>query len=367
MLAALVACTSPGTTLPFEPAGPEAAPDPAAPGPYPVGVRTAEVEDGAGGVLVVELWYPAVDRARGDPGHVYRIADLLTAEALEALPDLGDLAVELPTTAVRDAEPRSEPFPLVLFSHGASGMRMQSTYLTVHLASHGYVVAAPDHPGSTLSDTILAGELDEIGLFESLASRPGELAAVRDAVAAGDLGPEIVPDRLGVAGHSFGALTSVRWLLVGESADVVVAQALPPLEITALGQVVPLSEVEAKVQIHVGGIDETTPPADSDVYWADLPSPRGRLDLATAGHFTFSDMCLVDVDAIAAASVAGIGDAVGDGCAPDNVVPEVAHPVVRHFATAHLNTWLRDSPGSREWLSDGEAERLAPGEASFAE
>ena len=36
-------------------------------------------------------------------------------------------------------------FPLVVFSHGYGGLRTQSSFLTAHLASWGFVVAAPDH------------------------------------------------------------------------------------------------------------------------------------------------------------------------------------------------------------------------------
>jgi predicted dienelactone hydrolase len=35
--------------------------------------------------------------------------------------------------------------PLVLYSHHSAGHRRAATFLCTHLASHGYVVAAPDH------------------------------------------------------------------------------------------------------------------------------------------------------------------------------------------------------------------------------
>src|SRR5215472_6200055 len=35
--------------------------------------------------------------------------------------------------------------PLILFSHHSGGSRRASTFLTTHLANHGYVVAAMDH------------------------------------------------------------------------------------------------------------------------------------------------------------------------------------------------------------------------------
>src|SRR5262245_22718938 len=47
----------------------------------------------------------------------------------------------------RDAPIRRGRFPLVLVAHGHCGLRTNYTYLTTHLASWGFVVAAPDFPG----------------------------------------------------------------------------------------------------------------------------------------------------------------------------------------------------------------------------
>src|SRR5690242_20432170 len=38
-----------------------------------------------------------------------------------------------------------EPLPLVVYSHYAGGHRRAATFLTGHLARHGYLVAAVDH------------------------------------------------------------------------------------------------------------------------------------------------------------------------------------------------------------------------------
>ena len=61
------------------------------------------------------------------------------------------------------------PFPLVLFSHGFAGYRLQSTFLTTHLASWGFVVATVEHPYRNL--TAVFGDLsafaDTIGTDRS--------------------------------------------------------------------------------------------------------------------------------------------------------------------------------------------------------
>jgi predicted dienelactone hydrolase len=74
--------------------------DPFAVGPYPVGVRPFLLTDTARDRL-----FPAEVRYPGRPG----------------------------------------PHPLVLYSHRSGGHRRSATFLSTHLASHGYAVAALDH------------------------------------------------------------------------------------------------------------------------------------------------------------------------------------------------------------------------------
>lgn len=134
-----------GEPLPFAPGGPDAAPDPMAFGPFPVGVRTFDLYDdsrpnaatGTGRWLRTDVCYPAVQAARDQP---FAIIDL--KQEAEGI-DLGDQAdlilnadVPVPTAAHRDAalDGSHGPYPVVLFSHGANGIRWQSVFHTVLLA-----------------------------------------------------------------------------------------------------------------------------------------------------------------------------------------------------------------------------------------
>ncbi len=93
-----------------------AAPDPAKTGRLKVGVTTVTAVDTARDrTLPTEIWYPA--RAAG-----------------------------------RDTEPLPRAYPLVLMAHGFCGSRLNYEYLTTHLASWGFVVAAPDFTGLTDAD-----------------------------------------------------------------------------------------------------------------------------------------------------------------------------------------------------------------------
>src|SRR5690606_16328760 len=104
--------------------------------------------------LRVVLWYPTRD-ASGD-----------SALYAGLLPAPGAFAGAAP---VDDAG----PLPVVVFSHGNTSFAEQSYFLTEHLASHGFLVAAVDHTGNTFS----AGGGVPVEIFHW---RPGDLTALLD-------------------------------------------------------------------------------------------------------------------------------------------------------------------------------------------
>ncbi len=183
-------CPAPGDSgAGLEPAPAWAPPDQW--GPYGVGVETLELTDPRGKELVVEVWYPAVveDGAEADP---YEEIQLALDAHREAEPDL-----------------RGAPYPLLAFSHGFMAIRYQSAYLTEWLASHGYVVVAPDHPDNTLFD------IDTDATWRVMLERPDDLRYAVDGlieVAAGDhrrLAGMVEDGPYAALGHSFGAVTTL--------------------------------------------------------------------------------------------------------------------------------------------------------------
>jgi predicted dienelactone hydrolase len=110
----------------------------------------------------------------------------------------------------RDApfDPAGGPFPMIVHSHGFDDGRLGEGYLGEHLASHGYIVVAPDYPlskggapgGATVTD---------------VPAQPLDLAFVIDQVLAGPAAPggplagAIDPARIGVSGLSLGGLTAL--------------------------------------------------------------------------------------------------------------------------------------------------------------
>ena len=170
-------------------------------GSYPVGVTTLQLEAGN----KVEIWYPAVEGTTGTD--VYDVRDFVP-EAIRAL-----LTADVPASyeyeAGRDAQVAEGSFPVVLFSHGASGIRFQSTFLTAHLASWGMIVAAPDHWSRDLYHTLSTPVGDR-------STSITELLSTLDLIVAEGSKPDsrfsarVDADNVVAIGHSAGGRTVVE-------------------------------------------------------------------------------------------------------------------------------------------------------------
>ena len=173
---ALVAC---GGSSAARSAPTGAAPrDPSAAGPYAIGLtrmtfgRPANA-DGTARALDTWIWYPAAGSPDGD--------------------------------AVTDAAPSQEagPFPIVIFSHGSGGQPQFYSFFAKHLASWGFVVAAPSHPGNTSADCVLC---DSRNIIASARERPDDVTFTLDRMlalrddASQPLGAIIDPERHGDCG-----------------------------------------------------------------------------------------------------------------------------------------------------------------------
>ena len=109
--------------------------------------------------------------------------------------------------AFQDAPAATSPgnYPLVVFSHGFAGYPEQSVSLTTHLASWGFVVAAPDHVERSL-DGLLGTAAAGVPKSTDVAVLQATLALVEKAsTSAGVLHGLVDPQRVVAAGHSAGA------------------------------------------------------------------------------------------------------------------------------------------------------------------
>jgi dienelactone hydrolase len=123
---------------------------PAPTGQYPVGTRVIQVKAG-GRDVVVQVWYPA--EASHQAYAVYRRREETTGRS-----NYQDV---LKTNSRMEAPVAAGSFPVLLFSPAWGGRRTQNTYLTEDLASHGYVVAAMDHPGNSGPTLYEDGHVDQ--------------------------------------------------------------------------------------------------------------------------------------------------------------------------------------------------------------
>ncbi len=111
---------------------------------------------------------------------------------------LGDNAVFYGHEAFRDAPVEAGGHPLIVVSHGSGGNAVGLGWLNASLAAMGYVVVAPNHPGTTSGDSSPKKTVE-------LWNRPINLSATLDAIMADPtFAPSIDPARIGALGFSLG-------------------------------------------------------------------------------------------------------------------------------------------------------------------
>lgn len=308
-------------------------------GPYPVGVLTLE---GAGGP--VEVWYPAPDGAgQGQPREVYDLRDWLPAEEQDKVPE--DAPTTFETGAFRGLEARQGRWPVVLFSHGFAGYRLQSTFLTTHLASWGFVVASAEHEERWLP-TILEGDLGQLGMGDDAAVLSGALEALEaaDADPNAALYERVDTQRVGLTGHSAGG-RAILEVSGDERYGPLVA--LTPAVRSFDGSEAPAAQ--GSQLLISGSRDRLTRASDIEAYYAEQAAPRAYLRIEGAGHLAFTDICVIGRrrgGILQIAEDAGlevpltVKALARDGCQRSDLRAEIAWPVINHFTTARLRAEL---------------------------
>jgi dienelactone hydrolase len=235
----LVTAMPSGPGVPWGPApsGAQATspPDPAALGPHPVGVTRrgfarASATTGAPRVLDVLIWYPAAPSARP--------ADERLAGVIDAMPSRA-----------------SAPYPVVVFSTGGGGLPEYTTSLTPHLASHGFVVIATSHPGTSpvpcpVTPCVPPQTPEAVEwLAEMYANRPDDIRFLRAELLRLGHGADALLDgllddgRMGMAGYSAGGRTTLQVLAENPGFRAGVAMA------SAGGQLAEVREAAAQVAV----------------------------------------------------------------------------------------------------------------------
>lgn len=161
------------------------------------------------------LFLPSATAQPYDPLSVSRPADTSYID-LDIHDTVRDRIIPVRIFVPRD----TSPAPVVLFSHGLGGSRSGSSYLARHWRARGYVVVFLQHPGSDESvwkgtPTILRYfALQRAASLKNFLLRVSDVRVVLDQLevwnteAAHVLAGRLDLDRVGMSGHSFGAMTT---------------------------------------------------------------------------------------------------------------------------------------------------------------
>ena len=103
-----------------------------------------------------------------------------------------------------------QPSPLIVISHGLGSDRQTYTYLARHLASHGFAVAVPEHPGSNAQQlqNLTAGFASDISPPREFIDRPLDIQFLLDRLQV-MYGDRLHWQQVGVIGQSFGGYTAL--------------------------------------------------------------------------------------------------------------------------------------------------------------
>ena len=228
-----------------------------------------------------------------------------------------------------DASPTK---PVIVFSHGLGSVRTELRYLAQHLASHGYVVAALEHPGSNETHVKKALTLQAPLLeAEEFLNRPKDISFILDQLeilneTSGELQGKLASEQAIVVGYSLGGATAlsiaggelqltqlkqrcpgnILALSLGENAQcfakslpedsyqlrdarVKMAIAFSPTTSLLFGET-GLTKVAIPILIGSGSADKTTPIlTEQAIAFDKLPSPKWLVGFVGGTHLSVKD------------------------------------------------------------------------------
>jgi len=283
-------------------------------GPDSVGTRVIDLVDsarddpflrnGAKRELVVRFWYPAPVNGG------CRVAPYAAPAVWRYLSEV----VGLPPPAVRtnsclDAPMKDGAHPVVVFSHGYTGMLTDYTFLFEDLASRGYVVASIGHTYESTAVSFPDGRLAKsvFGSHFTTARMSGSTFSLAESVRIADV--RFVVDELGrlsgrhdspfaghldttsiaIAGHSLGGLTALQTM--HSDSRIRAAVILDGIMADEEGGL-----TDTPVLILDAGRERWS--ADERQVWDRLRGPRFAINLKDAAHAAPSDLVWIAKGAV---------------------------------------------------------------------
>lgn len=226
-----------------------------------------------------------------------------------------------------DATVRRGRHPVIVFSHGSCGRPTEATYYTTALASRGFVVVAPTHPGNTADDGLVACVGD---FLDSAVNRLPDVETTIDAMIAAEtdassrFAHRLRPDRIGMTGLSFGGFTTLR--VAQSDARIVAALSMVPGGTAALAQGTD-HDITIPTMVIGAEHDQVVGVAESPLAYARLAGPRFLVEVLGANHLSVVDDCF-DHDLNVSL------------CVPTDISQDAAHALVLHYAVPFFRRYL---------------------------
>ncbi|MDB6057800.1 MAG: hypothetical protein JWO95_1644 [Verrucomicrobiales bacterium] len=265
------------------------------------------------------------------------------------------------------------PVPLIIFSHGLGGSRDGYSYLGNEWASHGYVSAHIQHLGS---DTAALKNMMNGGLQEAMKpyAASNGIVDVYYGFAAldhmnsepGPLHDKIDTNRIGVAGHSYGAWTTLvvgGEVIIKDGVRVNVQhhepriKALIPMS-APVPEKVSLDEVFSKITLpcfHMTGTLDDSPIADTKAADRRLPYDHMTAKVADEYLLTFKG-----------------GDHMVFSGRFSQTSSRTAHDAIfqkyiMQGSTAFWDAYLKGDQSAKTWLAGGGFKKALDSEGTFEE
>lgn len=177
------------------------APEYARHGPYWVGYKPLVIGEGTEHPIQAGLWYPALNPTGAEEKTTYTINTKIPVEGFDATASIGGRAL---LGAEIDAS--AAPYPLVIYSHGFAANAAWASAVLEHLASHGFIVLAPEH--------VEQFDFDWSEVPNASIDRPRDIRQTLDYAEqstepGGDLAGLIDMEHVAVVGHSYGGYTAL--------------------------------------------------------------------------------------------------------------------------------------------------------------